>query len=60
MSLDRVGGKEFVWTDPFLSRGAYLPCNKLLPNISGSECNFLKLFLFRQFSAVSWIGDGSL
>ena len=60
MSLDRVGGNEFVWTDYFLSRSACLPCNELHPNISGSECNFLELFLFRQFSAMCRASDSSL
>ena len=60
MSLTRVGEHEFVWTYCFLSRGACLPRSKLLPDIPGSECDFLKHFLFRQFSAVCWIGYGSL
>jgi hypothetical protein len=60
MSLTRVGEHEFVWTCRFLSRGACLPRSEPLPNIPGSECDFLKLFLFRQFSAVCWIGDGGL
>jgi len=60
MSLDRVGGNEFVWTDYFLSRGAWLPCNEPHPDISGSEYNFLMPFLFRQFSAMCWASDSSL
>lgn len=62
MCLARVGarGNEFVWTNCVLSRGACLPRNKPLPIISGSECDFLKPFLFQQFSAFRWIGDGGL
>jgi hypothetical protein len=45
MPLVRVGRNGFVWTDYVLSRGSCILCNKRLPNISGSKCNFLELFL---------------